>query len=92
MNGIGNRNRINSDFKIQLLGAGFKAWGGYNTIGINIRGNASTIIPKSIFDITKNGLKNQTYDISDLNAATLPDTMFTFNSKDFPSAEVIDLR
>lgn len=68
MNGIGNRNRINSDFKIQLLGAGFKAWGGYNTIGINIRGNASTIIPKSIFDITKNGLKNQTYDISDLNA------------------------
>lgn len=68
MNGIGNRNRINSDFKIQLLGAGFKAWGGYNTIGINIRGNASTIIPKSIFDITKNGLKNQTYDTSDLNA------------------------
>ena len=68
MNGIGNRNRINSDFKIQLLGAGFKAWGGYNTIGINIRGNESTIIPRSIFDITKNGLKNQTYDISDLNA------------------------
>jgi hypothetical protein len=50
------------------LGAGFKAWGGYNTIGINIRGNESTIIPRSIFDITKNGLKNQTYDISDLNA------------------------
>ena len=68
MNGISNRNRINSDFKIQLLGAGFKAWGGYNTIGINIRGNESTIIPRSIFDITKNGLKNQTYDISDLNA------------------------
>ena len=68
MDGICNRNRINSDFKIQLLGAGFKAWGGYNTIGINIRGNESTIIPRSIFDITKNGLKNQTYDISDLNA------------------------
>ena len=68
MDGICNRNRINYDFKIQLLGAGFKAWGGYNTIGINIRGNESTIIPRSIFDITKNGLKNQTYDISDLNA------------------------
>jgi len=68
MNGISNRNRINSDFKVQLLGAGFKAWGGYNTIGINIRGSESAIIPRSIFDITKNGLKNQTYDISDLNA------------------------
>lgn len=68
MNGIKNRNRIGSDFKIQLLGAGFKAWGGYNTIGINVRGNASTIIPKSLFDITKNGLQNKTYDISGLNA------------------------
>ena len=68
MGGISNRNRINTDFKIQLLGAGFKAWGGYNTIGINIRGNESTIIPKSLFDITKNGLQNQSYDISDLNA------------------------
>lgn len=67
MNGISDRNRINSDYKIQLLGAGFKAFGGYNTIGVNVRGNVSTIIPKSIFDITKNGLKNQTYDISDLN-------------------------
>lgn len=38
------------------------------------------------------GNKWTTFDISDLNAATLPDTMFTFNSKDFPSAEVIDLR
>ena len=67
INGISNRNRINSDFKIQLLGAGFKAWGGYNTIGINVRGNESTIIPKSLFEITKNGLRNQIYDISDLN-------------------------
>ena len=68
MDGISNRNRINSDFKVQILGTGFKAWGGYNTIGINIRGNESTIIPKSLFDITKNGLQNKTYDISDLNA------------------------
>jgi hypothetical protein len=68
MSGISNRNRIGSDFKIQILGAGFKAWGGYNTIGINIRGNESTIIPKSLFEITKSGLQNKTYDISDLNA------------------------
>jgi hypothetical protein len=67
MNGIHNRNRINTDFKIQIFGAGFKAWGGYNTVGINIRGNESTIIPRSLFDLTKNGLTNKEYDISDLH-------------------------
>lgn len=33
-----------------------------------------------------------TFTISDLKAQTLSDSMFRFNSKDFPSAEVIDLR
>ena len=40
-------------------------------------------------------LQNQkwtTFTISDLKSQTLSDTMFRFNSKDFPSAEVIDLR
>ena len=68
MKGITDRNRIGTDFKIQILGAGFKAWGGYNTIGISIRGNESTIVPKTLFDITKNGLRNDTYDISGLSA------------------------
>ena len=38
------------------------------------------------------GTKWTTFDISNLKAQKLADTMFTFNSKDFPSAEVIDLR
>ena len=38
------------------------------------------------------GNKWTTFDISNLKAQPLADTMFTFNSKDFPSAEVIDLR
>jgi outer membrane lipoprotein-sorting protein len=38
------------------------------------------------------GKKWTTFDISELKTQTLADTMFTFNSKDFPSAEVIDLR
>ncbi len=40
-------------------------------------------------------LQNQkwtTFTISDLKAQQLSDAMFRFNSKDFPSAEVIDLR
>ena len=38
------------------------------------------------------GKKWTTFDISNLKAQKLSDTVFTFNAKDFPSAEVIDLR
>ncbi|MBQ8486064.1 MAG: cell envelope biogenesis protein LolA [Prevotella sp.] len=38
------------------------------------------------------GNKWTTFDISNLKAQTLSDATFTFNSKYFPSAEVIDLR
>ena len=38
------------------------------------------------------GKKWTVFDISNLKAQTLSDAIFTFNSKDFPSAEVIDLR
>ena len=38
------------------------------------------------------GKKWTVFDISNLKATTLSDNLFKFNSKDFPSAEVIDLR
>ena len=38
------------------------------------------------------GNKWTTFEVSNLKAQTLADNLFTFNSKDFPSAEVIDLR
>ena len=38
------------------------------------------------------GTKWTTFDISNLRAQTLGDGMFTFRQKDFPTAEVIDLR
>jgi outer membrane lipoprotein-sorting protein len=38
------------------------------------------------------GRRWTTFEISELKTTTLNDSMFTFNSKDFPSAEVIDLR
>lgn len=38
------------------------------------------------------GKKWTTFDISNLKAQKLADSIFTFNAKDFPSAEVIDLR
>ena len=38
------------------------------------------------------GTKWTTFDIRNLKAQKLSDSLFSFNSKDFPTAEVIDLR
>lgn len=38
------------------------------------------------------GKKWTTFDVTNLKQEKLPDSMFRFNSKDFPTAEVIDLR
>ncbi len=68
MGNLSDRNKLGTDIKIGLLGAGFKAFGGYNTIGINIRSNVNTSIPKSLFSLLKESISNKTYDITGLNA------------------------
>lgn len=68
MDNITDKNRINGYLKMQLLGAGFKAWGGYNTIGVNLRANATTSIPGDLFKLAKEGVKNGSYDIKDMKA------------------------
>ena len=69
LNGINDRNRINSDIRFQLMGAGFKAWGGYNTVGIDLRSSTNVIIPGSLLELAKTGLENKTYDIGGLSAS-----------------------
>ena len=66
LGGIKNRNKINANIRLQLMGAGFKAWGGYNTIGIGLRSNTNIVIPKPLLEMAKNGLTNQTYDVGGL--------------------------
>lgn len=61
-----NKNRLNESVNINILQAGFKAFGGYNNIAINIKENASVDLPKSIFSLLKEGIGNETYDIKDL--------------------------
>lgn len=65
---IEEKNRTTVDLKVQLLGFGFKGLKGYNHFGINVRSNVSTIIPGSLFELAKEGVKNKTYDISDFKA------------------------
>lgn len=68
MDNIGNSNRIGADIKLTLLAAGFKAFGGYNTIAINARSSMGVHVPRAAFSLLKEGVANQSYDISDLGA------------------------
>lgn len=65
---IGSHPRIGADIKMTLLAAGFKAWGGYNTVSVNARTSMDIQLPKSVFSLLKEGVANKTYDIADLGA------------------------
>ncbi len=52
--------------------------------------NKKTSVPSQIK--MKHGNKWYTISVRDFSAKNLPNSLFTFNSKDYPSAEVIDLR
>ena len=65
---IHDKNRISENLKLQILGAGFKSWGGYNTVELNVRQNLYLNLPGDLFRLTKNGLENKTYDLSNFDA------------------------
>lgn len=68
LSGLDDENEFTTDNRIQLLAAGFKSWGGYNTIGVSVRTTVSTTLPKSIFQLAKEGPKNKVYEICDMAA------------------------
>lgn len=63
-----DHNKVGADINIPILGGGFKAWGGYNTVSIGARASVNASIPRSVFSLLKEGATNSTYDISDLKA------------------------
>lgn len=63
-----DHNKIGVGTKIGVIDFGFKAFGGYNTVGINAVASGDFSIPKSFFSLMKEGLANKTYDITDLTA------------------------
>lgn len=64
---IKNVNRISQGLELGIIQVGFKAFGGYNNVAINVKENASFSLPKSIFSLAKEGLSNKEYDIKDLH-------------------------
>ena len=60
-------NRVVGDVGITILSAGFKGFGGYNTIELSSKTNFGVSLPYELFEFAKN-TGNQTYDIGNINA------------------------
>lgn len=63
-----NKNLLGTNEKFDIISAGFKAFGGYNTISIGARVNVNLGVPKAFFELAKEGISNKTYDIKNLTA------------------------
>lgn len=44
-----DNNRINGNFDVTLLSAGFKAFGGFNTITVGVKSEVGVSLPKDLF-------------------------------------------
>ncbi len=66
LDGMKDHSRIGIDLRETILAIGFKAFKGYNTISISARASASIGLPKEIVRLAKDGLANDTYDLSNL--------------------------
>ena len=63
MNGFSANNNTNVDMRIDVLGFGFHAWGGFNTFNLSTRSHVGANIPYGMFEAVKE-LTNKDYDIS----------------------------
>jgi len=79
MKNIGDKNKIASNDKIDILSGGFKAFGGYNTVSISAVANVEANIPGSFFSLAKEGIYNRSYDIKDMRARANAYAQIAFN-------------
>ncbi len=60
-------NRVVGDMNFTIISAGFKAFGGYNTIELNEKTSIGVSVPYSLFEFAKN-TGNKSYEIGNINA------------------------
>ncbi len=68
LSGMKEHSRLGVDLRETILAVGFKAFKGYNTITIGARASVGVGLPKEIIRMAKEGLTNDTYDLSNLGA------------------------
>lgn len=63
MKNFKDNSKLGFGTKLGIIDVGFKAFGGYNTIGINAVASADVAIPIGIMQLLKEGISNRTYEI-----------------------------
>ena len=66
LNDFPHTGKLGTSDKIDLMSVGFKALGGYNTVSLGAVTDLNVGIPKTFFQLAKEGIENKTYDIHDL--------------------------
>lgn len=68
LGGLKEMNRMSASINMSVLSAGFRAWGGFNTVDIGLRSNTSLYIPKDMFEFMKVGQDgtNTVYNLGDM--------------------------
>lgn len=66
LSGFSSRNFTQMNMRLDVLGFGFHAWGGFNTFSVALRTNVAFDAPYELFEATKE-LANKDYDISGIS-------------------------
>ena len=66
MKKFGDRNKLGTSEKIDILTVGFNAFGGYNALSLGVVANADVSVPGALFSLAKEGISNKTYDVENL--------------------------
>ena len=70
-------NKINGEVKMTIMSVGFKKWKGYNTVELNLRGQANVKAPFKLFQFATDA-SNSHYQIGDINANAQAFTELSF--------------
>ncbi|MCM1108903.1 MAG: DUF5723 family protein [Clostridium sp.] len=72
LDGLKERNRINALLDLTIFSAGFRAFGGYNTVDLGFRSATRLNLPKDLFAFMKEGMSsaNTVYEFDNLAMST----------------------
>ena len=70
LDGLADNNRIVADIDLTLLSAGFRAFGGYNTIELNEKTTLGVMLPYNLLEFAKN-TGNKNYEFGDIGVRAM---------------------
>ncbi len=79
MKHIHKNNKIGANVELDILGVGFKAFGGQNAVTISAVADANVGVPGSLFSVLKEGVTNKNYDLSDVRVSASGYAKLQFN-------------